>query len=1079
MTNFLLEHDNQIFNIDNIEDILGSSVERIISFLTQSHNAKAWLITIFHFYENRNEDYLKRITKELIKYMLVNNMMINKQKIGFIRVLNILTLFYTFLGQKTLTKEEYDEMNIFSTQLINSSEKIDFTNSLTLIAKGYLLFTKGEYDASELTFHNAYEKEMSEKNSNIMILAVIGLALNSIIKCRFNDGVAHLTTLIKQFNFINESILETIGICYYNSGKEEKSFLIFKKTLSLNNRNYNALCYLSIMELNKASSNKLAFEQASDMLISSFELLIESIEINYSSSCHLILSNIISFLLMKNNFNLAEELKNRLSIILDQSIFKYSNDGKNKVNTRKDADKLKSIVFTINGKIAHARKYYSEALNQYAKAVSLNSNNIEAQFALGQLHYFNQNFTEALKCFEICKVTQDFSSLYEVNKFIALVKTKTLPLFKKQSYDTYYSKIEELNILFNQLIDIQPNDLDIIIELAQINEYNKPSLSLELYEKCLKLINSNKAIGSLFDIDEIYPELLNNIASLKISLKQIEGSLELLIKANKIVFEKIKNSVNETNTLKLKAMEISILYNIGIYHEKTFNYGEAYKVFKILISNNPFFVDAYSKLGILAYYRGNYKKAFDYLNQAIEKCYDKNKNNEMYPCMHKPLNPMLIKAVIQQKTISTQEALQTMAKLMQIDDKDPFSLVLIANLNYDLAYNSRSTGGKSAEYQKRITKAIEFYYAALELDSHNAFAAIGIANCLAEFDFTTQALEIYKSLGDKISGCYSKFINEALLYLNDHKYSKAITLLTKTISLIKENEYNYKDLDQIELTLAKALLDNENYDEGLSIIKGLIIKNPENLILRFNFAVGLKTKACGIMKNNSSKVKDLIEAKENLEKAIPLLETINKIRKDSKIYSSEQQEKIFSTGDFIYKLNDTIDICTNLLKQLLTKIEEGKIKEQKELQILQENARKYHEMLSNKKQIETIELERIVKKQKENEDKIDLFKQKALNIIMLRTEEVEKEKRKKKEKIQNEEENSAEENKKKSKVKKGKKSKKNYSSEDEDEYIESEKNDSFVEDDIPEEEDQLDVKAEKKHKRLIKVNNEEDDFNFE
>lgn len=909
------QNDKTIAKLQSLDELLNSSYDRILSFLQSSSDAKAWLVVVLHFYTTRNESNLKSIVKELLKVVSEDQKSLKNNKHGFISILNVLTIFFTFLFQKTVDKQDFEEFSLLSTKLINTSEKLEITNSLTLVAKGYLLFAKGEYENSEITFNNSYDKEMSTHNANILVLALLGKALNCYIKSKYSEAINHITTLIKKYYFINEGVLECLGICYYNIGKEVKAFQIFKKVLEINNKNYKALCYLALLELSKAYSNCSAFDQASEMLLLAFENLVESKDIEYCNSYHLVLSSIIDFFIKNKNFNVAEQLRNRLVLVLEQSILKYSFDSKaiKSGGQRKDIEKIKSNLHCINGKIAHFKRLYSEAFAHYTKAVQYNSNNIEALFALGQLNFYNQNYTEALRCFEGCKSTQDFSSLYEVNKFIALLQSRTFAIQNeikdqdkndKSYYNNLMSRLEELVVLFTQLIEIKPQDIDCMIELAQILEYEKPQDALSVYEQCLDLIDNNNAYSSLYQITEIYPELINNIASLKLSMRRPEGALELLIKSKKLISAKLQDKTarkeNEEAILKIRAVELAVVYNLAYCYEQLQNYPEAYRLYKSIISFNPYFVDAYSKLGIYYYNRGNYKKAFEYLDQAIEKHYKKEakveapdqekqesklsfKNENLLKCMPKPINPMLIKAIIQCKEKTRQDSLKTLSLIMSIDAKDPYLLILIGNINYELAFQARVSSGKSNEYQKRIAKALDFYNAALEIDIHNAYAAIGIANCFAEFDMTGSALEIYKSTGEKLTENYSRWVNEAILFINDSKLSKAIPLLQKAVKRMKESN-NRTDLLDIEMLLVKVYLDNKDYEDGLTILRTYILKFPEDLIIRFNYGVALKMKAEGIISNNQSKVKNLNEAKVSLEKAIPIFEGISKIRKESKLF---------------------------------------------------------------------------------------------------------------------------------------------------------------------------------------------------
>ena len=896
--------NDKLLKVENFEKILNLSLENITNFLNTCQNPKVWLYTIFHFYTLKNDQYFKLLSKDLVLFVQ-DERFTQQNKSEFIQILNILTVFYTFLTQKTIDKADFEEFNLLSTQLINTSEQIEFTNSLTLIAKGYLLYSKGDYENSEMTFENAYEKEQVSKNKNILILCLYGKGLNSFVKGNLTSSLSFFTQLIEKYNFVNEILLECIGVTLYQLGEVTKSFKIFQQIININKNNFKAISYLAIIELNKAFLSKAALVQSLNLFINSFQILMENNYIN-QDSCHSLLVNVINLCLKNEKIEIAETLKNKLFSIIEESKFKYSLESgfiKNSTsnNSKKDADKLKSIYFTICGNISHIKKNNNDAVTNYLKAISLNNNNLQAQFSLGQLYFLQEQYSSSLTCFEICKTTQDSFSLYEVNKFISLIKSRnvsnSINSNKKLEDGT---TIESVIILLKQLIEIRPDDIDCLIELASILEINNPQESLKVYESCLSLIDANKINSKLYVIEDIYHELLNNICSIKLSLRRYDGVGETLIKTNAMIKEKLAKlddnsdcKITNKIRMKLKGLQLFMIYNLAIFHEYNKNYAEAYRLYKSIKESNEFFVDAYSKLALLSYYRGNVKKSLEYLKQAIEKHYDEDKKEEInmnnlngllklksIKSLPKPMNPILLKSIIEWKNISSTEALKSLATAMQLEQNDPFTFVLIGNINYDIAYHLRNFGGKLSDLNMRIQKALEFYFAALELDYSNVYAAVGLANCLAEFNITGPALDIYKSIGEKLHGCLSRLVNEALIYINDKKYSKAINILSKLLPRLKE--FDHSDYQDVEIIYTKALLDNGDFDKSISIIKTLIFKYPENLVYRYNLGVAYKQKSEFILNSTSTKVKDSNEAKNCLDKAIPLLESVNRMRKEKK-----------------------------------------------------------------------------------------------------------------------------------------------------------------------------------------------------
>lgn len=190
----------------------------------------------------------------------------------------------------------------------------------------------------------------------------------------------------------------------------------------------------------------------------------------------------------------------------------------------------------------------------YYKAVTANKKNYEAQFGLGQIHIQNQDLVEAEKCFEICKNSPDVHNSFEVNRYLAYIYSRT----KKKQFD--------LNIdMFKKALELKSEDSDCYLELAQLLEYKKPEESLKLYENLLHTIKSkqNGNINNLYNIQDILPEILNNIASIRIRLnlqtdvdKYLNDSLEQV----KLQKEEIKKQVDNNDSSQSGVIEQKVIF---------------------------------------------------------------------------------------------------------------------------------------------------------------------------------------------------------------------------------------------------------------------------------------------------------------------------------------------------------------------------------------------------------------------------------------------------------------------------------------------------------------------------------------
>ena len=58
----------------------------------------------------------------------------------------------------------------------------------------------------------------------------------------------------------------------------------------------------------------------------------------------------------------------------------------------------------------------------------------------------------------------------------------------------------------------------------------------------------------------------------------------------------------------------------------------------------------------------------------------------------------------------------------------------------------------------KMKRAIEFYFRALEYDKYNALAAVGLSNCLCEFNYVDKAIDIYRAIMEKFPNEYNSLI---------------------------------------------------------------------------------------------------------------------------------------------------------------------------------------------------------------------------------------------------------------------------------------------------------------------------------
>ena len=294
------------------------------------------------------------------------------------------------------------------------------------------------------------------------------------------------------------------------------------------------MTYLAVLELiefdttNNIESYTNCFENLKKAYLNSEE----------NNEFFFLLLNVANFYLIANKIAKAENISQKLNILLEYGEMKFLTkeqknlkDSKDKDKYRKNLDEIKSMIFCLNAKIFHFKKNTNEAFSWYTKSLHANPKNLESSFGLGQIHLEMYNFSEAQKCFEQCRSLKNYNLEIEKNLSYIFARIK-----KKQ---------DEAIEMYKTAINFKKDNIDCYLELAQLLEFKAPEECLRLYEEALELIKSNNfknGENDFYVIRQIMPEVLNNFAVVKLRLGKLNGVDSLLYEALQIVKKKIEIS---------------------------------------------------------------------------------------------------------------------------------------------------------------------------------------------------------------------------------------------------------------------------------------------------------------------------------------------------------------------------------------------------------------------------------------------------------------------------------------------------------------------------------------------------------
>ena len=946
-------HEKTVLKITE-EDLINNQDKILSTIKKECVDFSSWFYIILYYYSKGDYASFHKFSEELSKADVEQNPFYKDQKIFYIHILSILSFFYSFISQKSKDKTNYSNYSSSSTSLSNHSEKVIFA-PINLICKGFLYFTQGDYDSSDTYFSNISTYTSLPKN--IVILAKLGRALNAYNQNNFNKSIEFLTSLINDYNYINENVLESIGICYYNGNNLEKAKEIFEKIVEYYPNNYKVKTYLAVLKLgNIENQNEKEFNDNFNQLINAYKLN------NYSDvSIPILLINLCNLLLLSGKYDEAGILCKKLNDQLDYGEIKFNenndNNSKKKKNYRRDYNEIRSAIYTINAKYSIMINKRDEAFQYFLRAEQENSKNIEAEFGLGQIYLESQNFSDAEKCFVVCKKIMDENKKvsFKVLKYLAYI----LSITKRK-------EIEKTIDLYKQAIAVKNDDIDCYIKLAELLSLKSPEESIKYYQEAIKFIKENETNKDYFQenifSNQILPEILNNMACILLRLGKVENVEEYLKESKKLIKEELKKinedekekkSVPKEKKIRLNALNIGVDFNYALYYESRAMFDYAHFLYKKIIKENPYFIEAYIKLCDLYKMRGNKTKAEFYIKQAIDKHFTEKKekeenetkegkdNNEkennkkkmrrLISIMNKPVNPMLIEALIYYESGKETEAIIVLNQILQqYSPHDPYTLIFLANIYYNLAIEIRNKN----HFTEKLNHAIELYFRALEYDKYNAMAAIGLCNCLCEYNYTDKALEIYKTVIETMENNTNAFINESFIYMNDKKYAKASIILHKVLKKL----YNGKN-PVIENLLGKCYIETKEFSKANKILKNLMMRFPDVITYKFNYGTLLTAKSQEKLSKNDRKVKDTEEVIQLINRAEKIFEMINNIRRD------EKEERILKNREFYYKCSEMITVCSSILSRANDNLKEDQKKESEMNLKIENNIKEYHKKL--------------------------------------------------------------------------------------------------------------------------------------
>ena len=157
--NFFLQVDlrkspqKTVLNITETD--LEENKEKVLSTLQKECvDLNTWFYIVLYYYSKGDYASFEKFSKELSNIDVGQNPFYKGQRIQYIYMINIISLFYSYIAYNSKDKENFVTYSKLSTSLSNKADNVHYNNDPTIIVTALFSFLQGDYENSERYFSN-------------------------------------------------------------------------------------------------------------------------------------------------------------------------------------------------------------------------------------------------------------------------------------------------------------------------------------------------------------------------------------------------------------------------------------------------------------------------------------------------------------------------------------------------------------------------------------------------------------------------------------------------------------------------------------------------------------------------------------------------------------------------------------------------------------------------------------------------------------------------------------------------------------------------------------------------------------
>ncbi|CAJ0571771.1 unnamed protein product, partial [Mesorhabditis spiculigera] len=748
---------------------------------------------IGYYVQKRNEEFIKLLETAggdaFLEYPGIEK--------DQMRALDTLAAFYVSEGHRERTnKDRRKECFQKATLLYTTADKISMYEQEHLLGRAYFCLIEGnKIDQADQQFN--FVLNTSPNN----IPATLGKACIFYQRRDYKQALAHYKKALKQKPDCPADVRLGIGHCYAKLGKTERARAAFERCLELDKGNVAAMAALGVLERNSG-------DEASG--VQRFAIAYQTEKTN-----PIVLNQLAGYFFVQKDYDRVKEL----------ALHAYG---------FADTDEVRADSSYQLARCHHVERDYENAFKNYYHATVHCQNHALAQHGLGQMYIQRSEYDNAIGCFEkVYKLMPNCSGSLKI--LAALYTYSETPVKDKTDRK---QKARELLIKY---LAISPDDVEALMDYAQLTEYVEPNKSLESYQKAAKLL--------LADGIEVPAEMLNNMGSLYMNQNKFN-------EARSHYEEAIKKFESETD-LPDNDFLVTIRYNLGRCLEHLCLFEDAENIYKSIIAVHKDYIDCYMRLGCMMRDRGHQRDPLDFFTEALRM--DRTNPDIM---------TMIGNWHMSQKAWGVaQKRYESIIKLMR---EDSFSNVGLGNIWLETLSAPNRHKEKDIVHADR---ALNNYAKALKLQPRNVWAAHGSACILAIRGNIPEARNLFSQVREATAEFFDVWVNIAHIYVEQNQFVNAIQMYSAAMKRFNREH----DVTMI-MYLARAYLKADMLNECRDTLERALIEQPNNVLAKFAYGYTLRKLATYVLKDEKSSLDLVNGAVEDLKTAERILSWLSRNR---------------------------------------------------------------------------------------------------------------------------------------------------------------------------------------------------------